>query len=441
MKYQLSLLFILIGLGLTGTAQSLFELKYHFDTKEGREDYKALLLRNDDGTGLIRVAFYDPETKKNNLYEMEMVETYGEENGKEDPNTLIYVGLDNPKAILGNAGYDPDHFVFTYNAKTGYYEPDFVLSIDEKDKESVGVLDDVRLLQDEDMTKEFLLQYYTMNDEAFRNFFDEAETRSLTVEERRAQLHLVVVANTNDKSIGSSCEVDKNATYNTFKDVAEYLGIGFKPTLISGADFSKKNVDNALNGLNPGPADIVIFYYSGHGFNDMNNPAQYPFLDLRDKSYQQYGGEYTINIETVYKNIVAKNGRLNLVISDCCNSDPSKTNNISSDGPTTRTSSIGWNMMNCKSLFMNPKPFSFLITAAAKGELSAGNSNKGGIFTFNFRESLEKFLGPFYNNATWTDLVTSATKQTIATAKHTACRQADNSFRSCVQNPVYRMSK
>lgn len=440
MRYQLFFLLIFICVGSTAGAQSLYELIYHYNTAEGREDYKALLLRNEDGTGEIRIAFTDPKTKKKNLFDIEMVEAYGEENGKEDRNVLVYVGSE-PIRVLGDAEYLPDHFVFEYNPETKFYEPRIVMTLHPDGTEEIGTLDEVRLLEDEDLTREFALNYFTEDDEIFKNLFEEAETRGLTAQEKKTQLHLVLVANTEDKSIGNSCVVDKNATYNTFKDVAEYLGITFKPTVIAGTDFSKKNVDLALRNLKPGPTDIVVFYYSGHGYNEVNSPALYPFLDLRDKSYQNVGGEYTINIETIYNNIKAKGGRLNLVVSDCCNSDPFKTNNISTDGPTTRTSSIGWNMNNCKALFLNNTPFSLLITAAAKGELSAGNSNKGGIFTFNFRESLEKYLSPFANNVDWTNLVASARMQTIATAKRTGCRQEDNSLRACVQNPLYRMSK
>jgi hypothetical protein len=51
-------------------------------------------------------------------------------------------------------------------------------------------------------------------------------------------------------------------------------------------------------------------------------------------------------------------------------------------------------LKNCRALFMNDKPLSVLMTAASKGELSAGNST-GGIFTFNFREFIGEILWPF----------------------------------------------
>ncbi len=89
---------------------------------------------------------------------------------------------------------------------------------------------------------------------------------------------------------------------------------------------------------------------------------------------------------------------------------------------------------------MQPQPFSLLITAAEKGELSAGTPTKGGIFTFNFRESIENNLSPLAKNVSWTNLVTTAKSQTISTAKRTGCRQPDQRLIACKQSPVFRMS-
>jgi len=70
--------------------------------------------------------------------------------------------------------------------------------------------------------------------------------------------------------------------------------------------------------------------------------------------------------------------------------------------------------------------------------LSAGTS-AGGIFTYNFRESLEKLIGPFYNNATWNNILTTAQKQTIQKAQDTWCVEPNKPRKACVQNPIYKM--
>lgn len=436
MKFKLPALLALLLFVYNSNAQSLYELKYHFDLKKGRENYKAFMLRNEDGTGIVRLEYYNNQTKERNLVEMDIVESYGiDEKGNTDSTMLIYVGLDQ-RRVLGTTPYEPDNFVLSLNKETGFFEPAYVVSFAEDRAEDMGILDEITLLQKEDLTKERVLQCFTDKCEFYVNLF-ETEVRSLSPQEKQTQLHLILVANTEDRKIGKTCAIDKDATFKLYSEIADFLNIKFNPTVIAGKDFSKINVEKAIKGLSPAAGDIVIFYYSGHGFNDLQNNTKYPFLDLRDKASQTFGGQFTLNIESIYRDIKNKGARMNLVLSDCCNNDPSQTVNISAEAASTRVSSIGWNMDNCRALFMKNNAFSLLMTAASKGELSAGNSADGGFFTFNFSESLEKAMGPFSNNVSWPGLLTSAQKQTIEKAKRSACRQPDNSVRVCVQNPVF----
>jgi hypothetical protein len=430
--------------GIIARCQSIYEFEYYFDIKKVREFYKAFLVRNEDGTGFIRVNFKDDKTGKPVVVDMLMEEHYmGADDDKDDRPTdssiLVFEGID-PQIVIGDKkiGYDPDVFWFEKNASTGFYEPQAVVSMGAKPKDDVeGVITKMQLLNQSDLTESKVLEYFTKEDDFYINLF-QATTRNITPDIKGCRLHLIIVANTEDKSIGTTCLVDKDATYKTFSELAEFLEIEFAPKVISGKDFSKANVDNAINALNPSPNDIVVFYYTGHGFSNIQDGYSYPYLDLRDKTFQTYGGPYTLNIEDIYKRIKAKGARLNLVLSDCCNADPRQTTLVSGEGATTRSSSIGWSKENCKALFMNPKPVSILATAASKGELSAGNST-GGIFTFNFRESLEKSIGLFYFNSNWSALLSSAKTQTVNKAKHTWCMQPDNSRQVCQQTPVFKL--
>ena len=419
-------------------SQTLYEIRYSY-TSEGETDrLKAFILRNDDGTGLVRVAYFNSEDNKNKLVEMDMQESYGQDaNGMEDSSQLVFVGL-NPRFIIGmpDDEFLEDHFVFSFNPDSGFYEPSFVFTMPDDTSTQVGQLEEVRFLNQEDLTQELVLQFFTEQDVFYKQLFA-TTTRGLSADDKQAQLHLVLVANTEDKDIGKTCVIDKDATYKTFSEIAEFLEIKFKPTVIAGKDFTKVNVDNAVSAVRPGPNDIVVFYYSGHGFNDVDEQYQFPYLDLRDKSFQKFGGAYTLNVETIYQKLRSKGARLNLVISDCCNNDPTSGALVSSEGASTRTSSIGWNMENCQALFMSKKPRSIIMTAAQKGQLSAGNPSDGGIFTFIFREQLEKALGPFTRNPSWDNLVQSAKKETVNKARTTWCNKEKRIV--CVQNPVFKM--
>lgn len=422
---------------------SIFEFDYHFDINNTREQYSAFMLRNGDGTGFMRVRFMDEKTNTPVVVDMEIQEHYmGDEDQNDskqtDSSILVFEGID-PQVVVGdpNIKYDPDIFWFYKNKKTGYYEPEAVVSQDDNGKDVEGIFK-MKLLNQADLTKELVSKYFTAQDGVYENIAEEATVR-IPPSQKSTKLYLLLVANTDDISIGTTCVVDKDATYKTFSQLAEFMQLQFIPKLIFGKDFSKVNVDNAINALAPGPSDIVVFYYSGHGFSNNKDNYVFPYLDLRDKSFQTYGGQYTLNMEEIYKRIKAKGGRLNLIMSDCCNSDPSQTNSISSDVATTRSSSIGWNMENCRALFMRDESTSILMTAASKGQLSAGNA-AGGIFTFNFRESLEKIIGPFSNNVNWEDLLNTTKKQTINKAQRTWCKQEDNTRKVCEQSPVFKLN-
>jgi hypothetical protein len=146
-----------------------------------------------------------------------------------------------------------------------------------------------------------------------------------------------------------------------------------------------------------------------------------------------------MNIENIFKEIKAKGARLNLVFSDCCNNIPGESNLISGASASTRNSSIGWDLQNCKLLFMREQPISLLMTAAQKGELSAGNVSDGGIFTFNFRQSIENRLRLFATDVSWNNLITAAQTQTTTRANRSNCADEGQPQKRCVQHPVYKL--
>jgi len=437
-------LLLLMFIGISVESQSLYEFEYYYQEKTGREDYKAFFVRNEDGTGFVRVLFFDPDEKQHTVVEMLIQEHYDtDEKGNPDTNALVVETYD-PNVLSGNKknGYSPDYFWFKKSGDGDFFEPWAVVSPDENNQVHEGVISNVRLIETRDLTREFVSQYFAENETFYKNLFDVAVVKGLgnkpTASTANAKLHLVLVANTEDASIGTTCVVDKDATLKSFQQIAEYLNLPFTPQVIFGKYYSKVNVDNAINSLNPGSSDIVVFYYTGHGYSNSNDSYTFPYLDLRTKDYQPIGGEYTLNMQDIYNRIKSKGARLNIVLSDCCNSDPSLSNRSTTGTASLRTSSLGWSLQNCQQLFLNEKRTSILMTAAAKGELSAGNNSNGGFFTFNFRESLEKRMGLFSQLVSWEDLLVAAKKQTITKAANTICPNVSGSgFSDCKQTPVF----
>jgi hypothetical protein len=150
-------------------AQSLYELKYTFKGEKGIEYYSAFMVRYDDGTGYIRVNYTEPSTGEKYLVDMDMEESYDIDGktGVTDSSLLYFTGI-NPVVISGDTseGYDPDIYVFEKKDGEDYYEPLKVYSVDDNDGISEGDFTDVKLLSAEDLSENFVSQYFS-KDEAF----------------------------------------------------------------------------------------------------------------------------------------------------------------------------------------------------------------------------------------------------------------------------------
>ncbi|MEP6713090.1 MAG: caspase family protein [Ferruginibacter sp.] len=440
MKAKLSLAFFLVlFICSTISAQSVFHLKYRFTNIDDTTTYNAFLVRFDDGTGFYRVRFFDDETRQEMIVELPMEEHYFvEKDGYVDSAKLYFKGHD-PKIIAGDKTlqYFPERFWFKENPQTGIYEPWAVTSPDDQKFVAQGKFLEADLLDLHDLTKELVLQYFTEEDGFYDNLF-ETTTRGLTSTEKATKIYLVAVANTEDDDIGTSCLKDQTRNIKTFTYLAEYLGIQIVTKTIAGGNYSKVNVENAINSLNPSPKDIVVFCYSGHGFTIPAQNRKFPNLDLRPKPSDSYL-EYYKNVEDIFMAIKNKGARFNLVISDCCNNDPNSSNTVGSDIAQTRSSGLGWSMENCRNLFMNEKPMSILMTSASVGEKASGNTNFGGFFSYYFKVAMENYFSQFKTNVTWDEVLQDAKKQTISKAELTYCDKPYTPQNICKQHPFYKI--
>lgn len=442
MKVKVALLFLaVIFVQQTLQAQqSIYYFKYHFPQAGDAAIYQAFLVRYEDGTGFIRVSYTDPDNNQPVLVDMEMEEGYEtSKKGKVDSSKLYFEGYD-PVIIHGDttAGYNSDIFWFRLNKQNGYFEPWDIESPDDSTGEvDTGEYLESRLLDEKDLTRDFIAQFFDEKDNIFDNFVDTATTRQLTTTDKNTKLFLIIAANTLDPDIGPTCESDRKATESTFKDLTEFLGIKLVSNVIYGNDYSKKNVETAIQSLNPSPNDIVVFYYTGHGFS-MTDNHQYPHIALTAKQYESATAN-SLNMEDIYSRIREKGARFNLILSDCCNSP---IDNASAIIPVTvartRTSQVGWDLDNCKSLFLDPKPSSILMTAASRNELSCGLP-AGGLFTQSLRSSLIDYFSKFHNNVSWSEVLTSIKNDTIKRADHTKHADDNGQYIFCKQHPIFKI--
>lgn len=439
-KFFLPLLILLL-IGSAAKSQSVFYMNYRFTSIQDTTLYHIFLVRYDDGTGFYRVRFYDDVSKTDMLVDLDMEEKYFiEKDGSINYSKLYFKGS-NPQIMAGDKTYKyyPEIFWFMLDKRSGVYEPWAVTSPDEKGVAQGMFVDPPELIDQKDLTKDFVSIFFFEDEGFYQNLFDEAKQRGLTPTQKAStKIYHISVANTEDDDIGASCLKDQGRNVKTFSTLAEYMGLQIITKTIDGKDFSRDNINKAVQALNPSANDIVIFTYSGHGFTIPKENRKFPNLDLRSSPSQSYL-DYYLNIEDIYNSIRKKGARFNLIISDCCNNDPNSSNSVGSDIAQTRSSGLGWSMENCRTLFMNNKPMSILMSSADVGEKASGNITFGGFFSYYFKVAMENNFSSFKSNVTWDDIIADARKQTTEKAELTYCDKPYIPSNICKQHPIYKI--
>lgn len=187
-----------------------------------------------------------------------------------------------------------------------------------------------------------------------------------------ASLRVLIVGDTNDRSIGKSVVTDV-ANFEAFaRQVASRTGLTLDMKTIKGGDLKSKNITNAVNSLKADKEDAVIFYYSGHGFRTQKVKTRWPLLYIPD------AGQKGVDFQWVIDTINAKNPRMLLAISDSCNNFIDMPQAGINSRAMLEDSDEAW-----RKLFVE---FSGRIYASGStvGQMSFGQDAVGGAFTSRF---------------------------------------------------------
>jgi hypothetical protein len=209
-----------------------------------------------------------------------------------------------------------------------------------------------------------------------------------------ANFHAIIIADTNDKTIGNTVVIDQRKINSLIKNIARNTGLTLRQQHIYGYNFNYNTVKRSLNNLSVRPDDVVMFYYSGHS-NNTRTGSRWPSLNLKGS---------LLKLDNVIRSLKAKNPRLLLIIADSCN-------NFSSRGPMSNNI-MGFQgrqvpkRQNYQKLFLKKKG-TMIMTAATPGEYAWGNGQYGGFFTHKLLESLNQELASS-SSPNWNQLVKRA---------------------------------
>jgi hypothetical protein len=212
------------------------------------------------------------------------------------------------------------------------------------------------------------------------------------------KLILIIVANTLDPVIGKGCSLDIKTVTSTIYELARKMEFNLLELVIEGLNYNNENVVSAVESLKPDSDDIVIFYYTGHGFRfDKENNLLPPQLDLQSSPATNKIADIhrtTKNLNEIFEIIKNKGARLNLVIADCCNDEINFTRTFNKKDKKAAAAEEQQDELHkdtLREMFCVPTS-SILVAAADKGLLSIVDDGVGSIFTLKFAQHLRKKL-------------------------------------------------
>lgn len=373
-------------------AQSFYEIKWKSDL-----DYTALVVYYDESQIEVRVKYTDA----NNIYRVAKYSCDG--SIETDDSGVRYFVFDGRDAEVvyssdnSSSGYIADNFIFTNLNENNEFE--YLYTMDDSDvdnEDSEPIEASYRQLDPQtDFTQQYIFNFFDEHEPEYARYLGLVNTASqeepLTVdsepanEPQRAVMHLVMVADVEDRSIGKSTAQDQRDVTTTFTKISRELGIEIREYQFSGNGFNKDSILTNLNRINNSPNDIIIYYYSGHGYNDPGKDSEFPSMALDGVD---------LSLEDMYYEVRAKNARLTMIIGDLCNSIPESRAAVGRREALPFKSGYLFDNTKLSKLFIQSSGF-LVSTSSQKGEWSYCMNNPDGTmgngqFTHAFIESMIK---------------------------------------------------
>jgi len=186
-------------------------------------------------------------------------------------------------------------------------------------------------------------------------------------------IHLVLLGDTKDISIGASVKNDLNSMRSLFQNtMGVNKNIRFNIKEVSGDKLTALEVQNTVKSLTVGANDAVIVYYSGHGTNPLNSNSNFPTASLIKSSYR---------LEDLSSLADSHKPRLSIVIGDLCNSVSRATSPVATQA-FTRSAAPQYDPARVAKLLINAK--GKLISTSSKYDEYSYSIGNNGVFTEAF---------------------------------------------------------
>jgi len=216
----------------------------------------------------------------------------------------------------------------------------------------------------------------------------------------KVTLHLIIIADTDDISIGESTKIDLRNMQNLMGAIAKQsLGrIVLKP-LIRKNRISHRELLNILKNLRTQRRDIIVFHWAGHGHGSHGD--KWPHLETTAK---------TTDFRQVIRILDSKNVRQMIALADCCNKPLINTRDIYAARSLRRQYFFP---ATIEKLFIRPE-IKIIASGSESGQYASGTNSLGGYFTYNFLTTLEEaLLSENISDSAWEKIMQTTRKRVI----------------------------
>ncbi len=213
-----------------------------------------------------------------------------------------------------------------------------------------------------------------------------------------ADLHAVVVIDTGDQNIGTMVHKDMNLMDRELAQIASLTGMTLRKTVLEGANFKLNRITGAIEGLSVSRNDVIVFYYSGHGFRTQNKQYKWPYFWFHNNE--------PLDFAWVIQALQAKGARLVLALTDACNNvvNVQVREEQKGIGATADKAVNGY-----KELFLRYKGW-VAGASSIPGETSTATGS-GSLFTISFLSALRHQIAQ--PTPDWKPLMDSAAGQRL----------------------------